>query len=266
MAPKVRTTLSRKQVRFEQQMLFNVLTETPESWAHDHWFVWGPEFMAERYGVKDEDVMDRYEAPAPGTPRYIEFRAWADEQDIMYRWYHEREADELPPYLVFSSPTAVTDGTWLIHFSHDPFTSFDLGADIRSLAYTGRPGTKAPVADCAKIVAGSDMPLYGFAYEADDRVYRYGHKYGRSSVLFRAEGAVRAYHSGDVEWQVIFPLCTKSVSTVYPLHLDEGGGVSIEDASYHEHYFDSLSELMAVLDTKRQLRQPEYRALAGLRR
>jgi len=131
---------------------------------------------------------------------------WAKEQDECYRDYGY-------PTHYFSGVKKVHEGTWLAHFTDaDPQTIIDQGFKGKDFSILGLT---------TRFVPDSNEGPYGFAYEADS--IGHGHryhddfgKYGTNLVLFKAKEAVRAYHSGDEEYQVIFVVDT--VTDMYAVY------------------------------------------------
>ena len=129
---------------------------------------------------------------------------WAKDQDDFYR-------DFGYPTHYFSSAQQVPEGTWLAHFTDsDPDTIVNKGFQGREFDVLGLT---------THYKDGAASGQYAFAFEADaiqtgryHRDFGFG-KYGKNLILFKAKEAVKAYHSGDEEYQVIFV-----VDTAYDLH------------------------------------------------
>jgi hypothetical protein len=115
-------------------------------------------------------------------------------------------------------------GLWAIHFTNeDPFDAFSQGATIPRLALSTW-WEKKEQARCPENISdqlGTYEYVYIFAFDALDRgVINRGSKYGKNAVLFQTDAAVKAYHSGDDENQLIIPVCSEY--NMIPLNLHEG--------------------------------------------
>lgn len=157
-----------------------------------------------------------------------------------------------PAYLFFNEVSKLPRGTWGIHFTDsDAFSVFEQGTTIEGLALSSHKKNKDTV-DCRKNVT-DDIGIYevvfGFAFPADERnVLQRGTKYGSNAVLFQTDGAVRAWHIGDEEYQMIFPLCSEY--NVIPLH-EAGEGISCAFGDSEEGEglsFDSIQDLIAYIE------------------
>jgi hypothetical protein len=96
---------------------------------------------------------------------------------------------------------------------------------------------------------GSWSVVYGFAFNADARnvlSWSNREKYGKNAVLFQSDGAVEAWHYGDEERQVIFPLCSEY--NVIPLYAPEPGNVTVgevDDEDEATNRYDSIQDVIA---------------------
>lgn len=156
----------------------------------------------------------------------------------------------VPAYLYFGEVKKLPLGTWCIHFTNaDAFDVFEKGTTLEGLALSTHKREKDDV-DCEKNLTdeiGSAEVVYGFAFQASDRdVLSRGQKYGRNAVLFQTDAGVRAWHIGDEEYQVIFPLCSEY--NVIPMFGPEPGDIRIETESGGEKTFESLEEVIDYVD------------------
>jgi hypothetical protein len=120
---------------------------------------------------------------------------------------------DAPAYLYFGEVVQLPPGAWLVHFTKADFASFDRGTTLEGLALSTWKRSKDEV-DCERNLSGELGPfeiVYGFAYDPEgsgnwaDRARGYGY----SVLFFQTDCAVSAWHWGDQEQQVIFPLCTE---------------------------------------------------------
>lgn len=144
------------------------------------------------------------------------FTRFAEEHGPPYAAQHM--GAEAPAYVYFSDVRPLPPGTWLVHFTEASFASFDRGTTIYGLALSTWKREK-DVVDCERNLS-SDIGLaevvYGFAYRAEGRERLGPHSplasaasLGPNVLFFQTDCAVAAYHEGDMEEQVIFPLCTE---------------------------------------------------------
>ena len=159
-------------------------------------------------------------------------------------------AIDVPAYLYFTEVKRLPVGTWCIHFTgKDPFGVFEYGTTLEGLALSTHKREKDQV-DCDKNLTediGSAEVVYGFAFLASDRdvLYR-GQKYGRNAVLFQTDAGVRAWHIGDEEYQVIFPLCSEY--NVIPMVEPQPGDIRIQTESGDDVEFKTLDEVIAYVE------------------
>lgn len=173
-------------------------------------------------------------------------------------------AIDVPAYLYFMKPIErLPVGTWCVHFTNaDAFDVFDRGTTLEGLALSTHKREKDDV-DCEKNLTediGSFEVVYGFAFLAKDRdvLYR-GQKYGRNAVLFQTDAAVRAYHIGDEEDQVIFPLCSEY--NVIPMYDPRQGEISIATEDGGEVTFKTLQEVIDYVSRKESVQANPSRRL-----
>lgn len=169
-----------------------------QEWILEAWNTAYPEFAVDP---------ERYEPPK--------------EEAVFERWVQDKIVPEilhsdprfLPAYIHFDSVSVLPKGTWLVHFSRDHFFKFDRGATLENLALSTWDREKA-TASC-KVNryphAGLGDLVWGFAFHSDDRNVGYtaAKKYGDHIVLFQTDCGVSAWHHGDEEQQIIFPICSE---------------------------------------------------------
>lgn len=158
-----------------------------------------------------------------------------------------------PAYLYFNEVKKLPPRTWCIHFGGESFDVFEKGTTLEGLALSTHKREKDLV-DCEKNLGpdiGTFEVVFGFAFEADTRDVGWrGQKYGNHALLFKTDGGVRAWHIGDEEHQVIFPLCSEY--DVIPLG-EIGGGVIMchyEDSDGEGLQFDNVQALIRYIETE----------------
>lgn len=164
------------------------------------------------------------------------------------QWVRD-EPTALPPYAYFSEPSRVDSETWLLHFtSKSPFTQFNRGATYENLALTKhRPAAASTAVDCKKNLSEDatsfEAVVFGFAVAPQGRFpfREMARLYGRNGVLFRSSLAVRAFHNGDEDWQVIFPLCSeRDVLAIWEINARGGGVVDVDGERVECDTFDEV--------------------------
>ncbi len=169
-----------------------------------------------------------------------------------------------PAYLYFNEVSKLPVGTWCIHFTNeDAFDVFEQGTTLDGLALSSHKKNKDTV-DCEKNLTddiGSAECVFGFAFTANERnVLSMGKsKYGRNAVLFQVDGGVRAWHVGDEEYQVIFPLCSEY--NVIPLVDPAPGDIRIETEGGEEMTFKTLQEVIDYVSKKETVQANPSRRL-----
>jgi hypothetical protein len=168
-----------------------------------------------------------------------------------------------PAYLYFNEVSKLPVGTWCVHFTNEgAFDVFEQGTTLDGLALSSHKQNKDTV-DCKKNLSdeiGSAECVFGFAFTADQRnVLNLGQKYGRNAVLFQIDGGVRAWHVGDEEYQVIFPLCSEY--NVIPLVGPEPGDIRIETEGGEEMTFQALQEVIDYVSKKEAVQANPSRRL-----
>lgn len=165
----------------------------------------------------------------------------------------------VPAYLYFDEVSRLPAGTWLVHFtSANPFEAFERGTTLEGLALSTHKREKDEV-DCLKNLTdeiGIYDAVYGFAFEAQGgrvaghRMDVMSHglsKYGDNAVLFQTDAGVRAWHIGDEEYQVIFPLCSEY--NVIPMLNPDPAEIKIETETGEEAVFGNLAELIGYVES-----------------
>jgi hypothetical protein len=217
------------------------------------WYVkeWGEEEGIE--GVDEDTHVDSLE-----PDQFEAYKKWLLARDRGSDWAKD-EPFESAPYLHFSNAKALPDKTWCIHFTKaTPFSAFDRGATLEGLHLSTWRRKKVSV-DCdINLNFGLDVGPYevvfGFAFEAREFVASPSktatarRKYGDHAILFQVDCGISAWHSGDNEQQVIFPLCSEY--NLVPVDLDTNGEVTTEDESGKAVVFPSLKTLIEKLDKR----------------
>jgi hypothetical protein len=162
---------------------------------------------------------------------------------------------DAPSYLYFSGAEVVPADEWFVHFTHaSPFFAFKHGATAESLALTRHRHDKhrmGRAVSCPQNPANSIFETaYGFALHAKDAARHtrsYAKKYGQNAVLFKHAHAVSAYHTGDDEHQVIFPICSEYDGV--PIY--DVAGECLVPLKSGERQFDNLKDVIAWFDSHR---------------
>lgn len=175
-----------------------------------------PDFMKEVYGKDELDYVD-VDLYTVEADLFSEFERWVNNYVISGHFDWQTEFGALvPPYLIFSEAHPLPRNSWLVHRTRSLFDAFDQGATIERLALT--TWFKEPIrAKCPANVSdqiGFGEVVFGFAHDYDRSTLwrsQQGSRsaYGPHAVIFQCDYAVEAYHSGDGEQQVIFPICTE---------------------------------------------------------
>lgn len=183
------------------------------------------------------------------------------QREIFKKWLLENHKGEdwvssgdvmVPAYLYFSEVSKLPIGTWCVHFTHaDAFDVFEKGTTLDGLALSTYKREK-DVVDCGKNLTqdiGTAEVVFGFAFTADMRnVLSHGRKYGNNAVLFQTDGGVRAWHVGDEEYQVIFPLCSEY--NVIPMFDPRPGNITIATEGGEGAEFQSLEEVIQYVESQ----------------
>jgi hypothetical protein len=192
--------------------------------------------------LKDPDET----TPHDLTPSQLKkFEKWIVDEEKGIDWLSTGDPFA-PAYLFFDEVSKLPVGSWGIHFTEaDAFDVFDRGTTLDALALSTAKRTKDKV-DCSKNLTdkiGTGEVVFGFAFTADQKnVLSMGQKYGRNAALFQTDGAVRAWHVGDEEYQMIFPLCSEY--NVIPMYGPRPGEITIGTEDGGEAVFQSLEDVI----------------------
>jgi len=176
---------------------------------------------------------------------------WSLPPEVLKEYFGEVEhalsGESWSPSWLHMNYEKVMKNQWMIHFTDDAYgvacSGFKYGMDDLT-----RLGLTTHFNDSAK--PGG----YNFAYDLNDWERfaggRWGFKYGKEAVLFKASG-VKVWHHGDNEYQVIF--AGNTAKDIVPL-TEEGyyggwwangigkGGREEHDSEQGDGSFDSLSQ------------------------
>jgi len=183
-----------------------------------------PHLFLEQWGAEVNVTIESDAYVDSLTPAQLKaYEEWLIEHDKGIELVQDDPAGA-PAYLILMWPEMMPKGTWAIHFTNEaPFDAFAQGATIPRLALSTW-WKKKEQARCPENLTdelGDYEYVYIFAFDALDRaVVSRGSKYGKHAVLFQTDAAVKAYHSGDEENQLIIPACSEY--NVIPLSLNEG--------------------------------------------
>lgn len=177
------------------------------------------------------------------------FVKWLKTTDKAADWLRQ-DPIYAPAYLLLHSKLVMPDGSWLIHFTNAMFEGFKYGTTLDGLALSSHKARKEAV-DCARNLTG-DRTLYdavfGFAFDAGMRNVLFNStKYGRNAVLFQTDCGVEAYHDGDNEDQVIFPLCSE-YNLILLTDVREGLVVETEDGELVT--FPSIAKVIEYVEKR----------------
>lgn len=240
-----------KMARQHQEWLFGFLT--PEGGLDPYDFThyieeWAAGARQKRDGSKrviDQDTS----AGDLSEIQLAKFKKWLLENRKGEDWVGSGDI-MAPAYLYFDEVKKLPAGTWCVHFTRaDAFDVFEHGTTLDGLALSTHKREKDTV-DCEKNLTdeiGSAEVVYGFAFTADERnVLARGTKYGRNAVLFQTDAGVRAWHIGDEENQVIFPLCSEY--NVIPMTDPAPGDIRIQTEGGEEMVFESLQDVITYVE------------------
>lgn len=232
-----------------QQELFDYLNTDldPYDFAPSYLGEWAAEM-----GIDGVDSESEIDSLSPG--QVASFVQWLRATHKPEEWVTQDPYGS-PAYLTMTMPRKMPKGSWLIHFTKaSPFNVFNQGTTLEGLHLSTYRKEKVPVNNRKKNLSediGSFERVYGFAYDAKTRdVVRHGSLgYGKNAVLFQSDFAVKAYHSGDEEDQVVFPI--GSEYNAIPLFVDVGDFETSDDGeligkteSGEEVSFRSLDEVI----------------------
>lgn len=176
--------------------------------------------------------------------------------------YREMEADpvEAPAYLYFEDAKMVPEGTWLVHFSSAQFSRFDRGSELHGLHLSTHKKQKDQ-ANCRRLPETPWEAVWGFALLASraswNQVREMTKHYGRNVMLFQSPGAVEAYHVGDSQRQVIFPICFET--DAIPMAFD-GERFWAEDDAGNDVEFENLDAAIEEVEREGSPLRPNGRA------
>lgn len=199
------------------------------------------------------------------------FEKWLIDNSKGEEWVSEGDI-YAPAYLYFNEIEKLPPGSWGIHFTKSrSFDAFEKGTTIEGMGLSVYKKQK-DVVDCGKNLnlgndgVGPSEIVFGFAFPALQRnVLHMGlDKYGQNAVLFQTDGAVRAWHVGDEEYQMIFPLCSEY--NVIPLVEPRPGDIQIETEGGEAAAFKTLEDVIAYAerDEKRAVQANPSRRLVRL--
>jgi hypothetical protein len=238
-----------------QRELMGILTrdQSDEGLVQD--FFW----MAKLYVWPGDDEADELNDPSELSP---------EQRDQLLTWLRsggverliEREPLEVPAAWYFERPRPLPPGTWLLHHTDETFCNFDRGATVEGLqlstwstrkSMAQRIRRKDDFAGNVDDSLGSYERVYAFAFTLDDdpAILRDGSfgssQYGRRAVLFKSDAAVRAWHTGDLQQQAIFPVGTEySVWMLGNLH--GAWQVDTDDGLFE---YDTIDELIEAIES-----------------
>lgn len=234
---------------FPQKYLYDYLSIKIDPYDFPHYML---EEWAEERDVKigEDDHADSL------TPAQLkDYEQWLIDNEKGIELV-ERDPAGAPAYLIIESPQMMPKGTWAIHFTDEPdITEFQWGATIPRLSYSTWWKEKE-AAKCPENLSdelGSYDYVYIFAFPAlgsgSVSLYTGSRKYGPHAVLFQTDAAVKAWHIGDEEYQLIIPACSEY--NVIPLRgVSEGISCAFDDSEGDEGMsFDSLKDLISYVET-----------------
>lgn len=217
---------------------------------------WAEEEGVRRAGGRPID--DETGAEDLSPKQLAAFKQWLIDNHKGEDWVASGEIYSVPAYLYFNEVKKLPPGTWCIHFTDSPsFEVFESGTTLDGLALSSHKREKDPVDRERNLTdeLGSAEVVYGFAFLATDRnVLSVGRKYGKNAVLFQTDAGVRAWHIGDEEYQVIFPLASEY--NVIPLSEPSPGDVVVETDGGEPLVFETLADVIAYAERgeKQQVR------------
>jgi hypothetical protein len=185
-------------------------------------------------GVEEVDLVG-----PPLTYRGRVIEGWRKTRPELFADERE-ECDMLSAWRTIQATRKMKPGIWYRHGAKSPFRNFLYGTKYCGMATSANRGAKATV-DCTTNLLASTPEserVWGFAYPARMTAYgksirrsrglwtdedekideiRQNHvyrgslwsKYGQAAVYFKTNAAVEAWHLGDNDWQIIFPLCSE---------------------------------------------------------
>ncbi len=175
-----------------------------------------------------------------------------------------------PPYLTLNDAKKLPESQWLVHFTDaSVFKAFDRGATLEGLHLSTWRRAKTFV-QCPKNLDWESLGIYdvvfGFAYRAEEFTGQRGMAklaarqkiYGDTTLLFQSDCAVEAYHSGDEEWQAVFPLCSER--NLVPFSCDTYTGfVTVEGDDGEDIEVGSIERLIERIEYEQERRPKKSR-------
>lgn len=247
MAKKKKISYGKYKGYYPQKYLFEYLSIKIDPYDMPHRFI---EQWAEEAGVKidEDDYADVL------TPQQLkDYEVWLIKNDKGIELV-ERDPRDAPAYLTLMWPELVPRGTWAIHFTNgEPFESFDQGATIPRLAlstwWENKEQARCPENISDKL--GTYEYVYVFAFPAakiDGMVGYASRKYGKNAILFQTDAAVKAYHIGDEEHQMILPACSEY--NVIPIrNISDGISCGFDESGDGDGLsFDSIKDLITYVE------------------
>lgn len=246
---------SEAKVKKIQDWLFDYLSPEGGLDPYDfHEYI--PEWMkAARIRWKGED---RPMADDLKPAQLKKFKQWLIDKEKGIEWVSTGDI-YAPAYLYFSEVKKLPTGTWCLHFTNrDPFDAFEYGTTLEGMALSTHKRDKDAV-DCERNLSediGVAETIFGFAFQALGGqagmtrldIMSYGlSKYGDNAILFQTDGGVRAWHVGDEEYQVIFPLCSEY--GVIPLMNPDPAEIKIQTEGGEEAVFGSIEEVIKYIES-----------------
>jgi hypothetical protein len=238
-----------QKVRKVQKHLFDYLSIDLDPYDFPHYFLeqWGEEAGVE---IGEDDHADSLT-----KEQLAAYEQWLRDKEKAIEWV-EKDPFGSAPYLTFRWAERMPTGTWGIHFTKDIFDTFEKGAELYGL-HLSTWAKEKKIADCKTNLDPDNSPystIWGFAFQAvgapggwSRNIISYGKsRYGQNAVLFQTDGAVRVYHDGDEEYQLIFPLCSEY--NIVPLADPESGSVGCTLRNGEEVQFPSIQALIEYLE------------------
>ncbi len=214
--------------------------------------------VSEDIDTEETDIVDDAQIDDLTEGQLKRFTVWLEKQHSE-RWVEEL-GPHAPSYLFFDYAKALPVKTWCVHLTNaSPFTTFEYGTLMWELGLTRHftdEKRRANKAEC-DVAPDERQQLYGFAFKADDRKWRWGggtRKYGKNAVFFQHDSAVLAYHGGDDEEQVIFDICgAYNAVPVLDISAINGGGTVVTDEGELE--LGSWEEIIAWAEKPKSRRK-----------
>jgi hypothetical protein len=239
-------------VRKLQKYLYDYLSVEVDAYDFPNYFLeeWGKEAGVE---IDENTYADSLTAS-----QLKAYEQWLIDREKGVEWVTQDPLGSAA-YLTLNEVSRMPAGTWGIHFTNQaPFDAFDRGVTLDGLQLSTWLKEKVPV-DCKKNLSdelGTMEYVWTFAFEALGHprgggsrmdILSYGKpKYGDNALLFQTDGAVRAWHVGDEEYQLILPACSEY--SVVPLLDPYPGEVGCTLQNGQEVKFDTVEDLIKYLE------------------